>query len=84
VNTCAAPLGDLGRAMVINAQSDIDGDGTLSKVAAWKPVRNNLGAITTVAPAIASGDNTNCNAADTQPANVGDGQITTCSADNVF
>jgi type IV pilus assembly protein PilA len=85
VNTCATPLGALGRAMTINAQSDIDGDGVLSKVAVWKPVRDNAGAITAagIAPAIASGDNTNCGS-DTQPTNVGDGEVKTCSADSVF
>jgi type IV pilus assembly protein PilA len=77
-------LTNLGRALTINAVSDIDGDAVLSKVAVWKPVRNNLGAITTAAPAIASGDNVNCAGANTQPTNIGDGQVTTCSADAVF
>ncbi|HEY7726479.1 MAG TPA: prepilin-type N-terminal cleavage/methylation domain-containing protein [Anaeromyxobacteraceae bacterium] len=85
VATCAGTgnLGALGRAMTIDAQSDIDGDTVLSKVSVWKPVRDNTGAITTAAPAIAAGNNTNCGG-NTQPANVGDGQVTTCSADNVF
>ncbi len=86
--TCSAvaPLGALGRAMTINGSSDIDGDAVLSKVAVWKPVRDNTGAITATgaAPGIAKGDNANCAGADTQPTNIGDGQITTCSTDNIF
>jgi type IV pilus assembly protein PilA len=84
--TCAAvaPLGALGRAMVINGSSDIDGDAVLSKVSVWKPVRDNTGAITTVAPGVVQGNNANCGGADTQPTNIGDGQITTCSTDNIF
>ena len=76
----------LGAAYTLNAVSDIDGDATLAKVAMWRPVRDNTGNITATgtAPAIARGDNTNCAGADTQPANIGDGQVTTCSADNVF
>ena len=86
VATCAGTgnLGALGRAMTIDAQSDIDGDAVLSKVSVWKPVRDNTGAVTTVAPGIAAGNNINCGGANVQPANVGDGQVTTCSADNVF
>jgi type IV pilus assembly protein PilA len=85
LDTCVAvaPLGVLGRAYTLNANSDIDGDATLSKVSMWRPVRNNLGVITTAAPAIAGGNNTNCGG-DLQPANIGDGQVTTCSSDNVF
>jgi type IV pilus assembly protein PilA len=86
VNDCtgAGNLGLLGRAMTIDAVSDIDGDGTLAKVNVWKPVRNNAGAITTAAPGVASGDNTNCGGADLQPGTIGDGQVHTCSSDNVF
>jgi type IV pilus assembly protein PilA len=84
--TCAAtaPLGALGRAYSLNANSDIDGDTVLAKVAMWRPVRDNAGAVTVAAPGIAGGNNVNCNGADTQPTNIGDGQVTTCSSDNIF
>lgn len=85
---CPAPLGNLGRAITVAANSDIDGDGIFSAVAYWKPVRNNAGVITTlapVAPGIAVGAGlTNCAGGLQAGANVGDGQIHTCSEDNVF
>ncbi len=87
--TCAAtaPLGALGRAISVAANSDIDGDAVLSAVGYWKPVRDNTGAPTVDAPAIpglaAGAGLTNC-AGGTQPAAIGDGQIHTCSEDNVF
>jgi type IV pilus assembly protein PilA len=83
---CPAPLGALGRAISIAANSDIDGDAVHSSVGYWKPVRDNAGAVTTVAPALpntGAANTVNCGGA-AQPANIGDGQITTCSADNVF
>ena len=86
VATCAntvGTLGTLGLTYSLNANSDIDGDKVLSKVAMWRPVRDNAGN-PTAAPGIAGGDNTNCNSKDTQPANIGDGQVTTCSSDNIF
>ena len=88
VATCSAtlPLGALGRAVTVTANSDIDGDLILSSVGYWKPVRDNLGAITTPAPAapnLGAADVTNCGG-NMQPANIGDGQITTCSSDNIF
>jgi len=87
--TCAAtaPLGALGLAYSLNAASDIDGDATLSKVSMWRPVRDNTGAITATgaAPVIAvAGENLQNCAGGTQPTNIGDGQVTTCSSDNVF
>jgi type IV pilus assembly protein PilA len=86
--TCAgtATLGLLGRAISVTANSDIDGDGVLSMVTYWKPVRDNAGNITTAAPNapnLAGANTVNC-AGVTQPATLGDGQITTCSSDNVF
>jgi type IV pilus assembly protein PilA len=85
--TCVAlaPLGALGQAMTINAASNIDADTALSKVAVWKPVRDTTGTVTTAAPAIAvaTEDLTNCGGG-TQPTSVGDGQVHTCSADNIF
>ncbi len=92
VATCAGTanttLGTLGLAYSLNAASDIDGDAIGSKVSMWRPVRNNLGVITQAAPAIAGAlegatSLQNCPAG-TQPTNIGDGQVTTCSADNVF
>jgi type IV pilus assembly protein PilA len=86
--TCAAtaPLGALGRAISVTANSDIDGDAVLGTVGYWKPVRDNAGLVTTVAPnlpTLAAANTTNCGGV-AQPANIGDGQITTCSSDNVF
>jgi type IV pilus assembly protein PilA len=82
---CPAPLGNLGRAISVAANSDIDGDGVFTSVGYWKPVRNNLGAPTTPAPALPglAANTLNCGGA-TQPATIGDGQITTCSSDNIF
>jgi type IV pilus assembly protein PilA len=83
-NTCPAPLGDLGAGVTVTAISDIDGDATLSLVAAWKPQRDAAGdVVADSAPAAAGGDDTNCDGG-TQPATVGDGQVHTCSADNIF
>jgi len=87
--TCAAtpPLDVLGRALTVTANSDIDGDGVLSTVLYWKPVRNNLGVITTAAPAapnLAAADTTLCGGAVQPAAGFGDGQIFTCSSDNIF
>jgi hypothetical protein len=89
VATCALapPLGPLGRAITVMANADIDGDAVNSAVAYWKPVRNNAGVITTIAPAavsVGAPDLTNCAGGVQAAANVGDGQIHTCSADNVF
>ena len=84
VNTCGAPLGNLGLAYSINAISNIDGDAQLGTVGMWRPQRNNAGALVGVAPpALAGGDLTNCPGG-TQPAPIGDGQVQTCSADNIF
>ena len=87
--TCAAtaPLLALGRAITVMANADIDGDAVTSAVAYWKPVRDNTGTITTIAPAgvvVGAADVTNCAGRLQAAANVGDGQIHTCSADNVF
>jgi len=79
-------LGTLGRAIVVTANSDIDGDAALSMVSYWKPTRDAAGAIVTVAPNapnLAGADSVNCGGV-AQPATIGDGQITTCSSDNVF
>jgi len=91
VATCAGTqrLGALGRALNIQANSDIDGSGPaiaeISTVALWKPVRDTTGNITIIAPALAAvGDMTNCAGGLQAAANVGDGQVHTCSLDNVF
>lgn len=91
--TCAAPIAitGMGYALSISAISDIDGDTVLATVGAWQPQRDNTGAVITAAPALAlSGNLDNC-AGGTQPGagaggagNIGDGQVTNCSADNVF
>ena len=90
VDTCTGTanptLGDLGLAYSLSANSNIDGDAIFSKVAMWRPVRNNLGVITQAAPvsvAYAGEDLQNC-AGGTQPTNIGDGLVTTCSSENVF
>jgi type IV pilus assembly protein PilA len=89
--TCAAPLGALGQALTIAATSDIDGDGVGSLVASFtRSIVASTGAPDTEAPsattvvfsaAPAAIDSAVCT---TQPANVGSGQVTNCSADNVF
>ena len=91
---CAAPAGIGGFAseISISAISDIDGDGAAlaanrATVGAWVPLRNSAtGAIQTAAPALPlMGDVTNC-AGGLQAAatNIGDGQVTNCSLDNIF
>ena len=84
---CPAPASvtAFGLALTVGAISDIDGDGVKSMVLAWSPVRDATGTITTPAPtATLIGDATNCGGAVTQPATIGDGQTTVCSADSVF
>jgi hypothetical protein len=50
----------------------------------WRPQRDNAGALVGGAPPpLAGGDLTNCPGG-TQPGNVGDGQVSTCSADSIF
>jgi type IV pilus assembly protein PilA len=91
VAACPAPLGNLGQALTISATSDIDGDGVGSLVAAFTPAINaSTGNVVTAAPAPfafaapATISNIICAAAVAQPATVGNGQVTNCSADNVF
>ena len=85
LDTCAAvpPLGALGLGYALDAGSDVDGDGVLSKVAMWRPVRGAGGGVLAAAPGIASGNNSSCGG-DTQPANVGDVKIVTCSREDVL
>jgi type IV pilus assembly protein PilA len=89
--TCGAPLGALGQALTIAATSDIDGDTVGSLVASFTPsITASTGVVKTNAPAAAaamfSNGPTSINTAvcTTQPTNVGNSQVTNCSADNVF
>jgi len=90
LTTCAG-LGDLGLAYSITAVADIDGDANVAAIPAnmgmvgmWRMQRDNAGAqVGALPPNVAGGDATNC-AGGAQPATVGDGQVHTCSADNVF
>ena len=94
--TCAGKvpnttLGTLGQAITIAATSDIDGDTVGSLVASFTPsIVASTGKVNVVAKAAGAGmfanppttvDTTVCT---TQPATVGNGQVTNCSADNVF
>lgn len=92
--TCAGTnnLGALGAAITVAATSDIDGDSVGSLVAAFAPsITASTGVVKTAAPTPAAAtfsapptsvDNPNCAAG--QPTNVGNGQVTNCSSDNVF
>jgi type IV pilus assembly protein PilA len=90
VAACPAPLGALGQAITIAATSDIDGDAVGSLVVAFTPaVTASTGIVATVAPppiafaAPATISTVNCPGG-VQPGNIGNGQVTNCSADNVF
>jgi type IV pilus assembly protein PilA len=84
-------LDTLGLALTIGATSDIDGDTVGSLVATFVPaIKATDGSILKAAPTLTAAmfsagptsiDTTVCT---TQPANVGNGQVTNCSADNVF
>ncbi len=87
-------LGALGQALTVAATSDIDGDTVGSLVASFTPSiiassgNVNVNAPTPVAAtfgaAPATVNNTVCSGAPAQPTNVGNGQVTNCSADNIF
>jgi type IV pilus assembly protein PilA len=90
--TCAAspPLGALGQALTIAATSDIDGDDVGSLVASFTPhIVASTGVADIPAPVPyafakpATISTVNCPAG-VQPGGVGNGQVTNCSADNVF
>ncbi|BDG09033.1 type IV pilin protein [Anaeromyxobacter paludicola] len=85
-NKCSGSLGNLGGAMSIGAWSDIDGDSVTSAVAAFQPLLNASGSVATAAPKAPypSGSNTDNCSGQLQPGTVGNGQVTNCSADNVF
>jgi type IV pilus assembly protein PilA len=91
--TCAGTqrLTTLGQALTIAATSDIDGDTVGSIVASFTPaINNSTGAVATAAPAVAVAmfaappATINTAVCTTQPGTVGNGQVTNCSADNVF
>jgi type IV pilus assembly protein PilA len=90
--TCAtiAGLGALGQALSVGATSDIDGDTVGSLVAAFQPSLTAAGVVKTAAPALAKASFTTAPASvdisvcTLQPATVGNGQVTNCSADNIF
>jgi type IV pilus assembly protein PilA len=85
VNNCGAPAVTLGYDVTIGASSDIDGDGVFSLVCLWRAQLNNLGTevqAPVACPGALAVDNTVCQAA--KPGSVGYGQVTNCSADNVF
>ena len=69
--------------------SDIDSNNVNALVVVWKPIRLASGAVGTAAPNTAlvgvdgAVDQTNC-AGGAQPNIAGDGQVFTCSADDVF
>ncbi len=89
VATCSTvpPFGALGSALSIGASSDIDNDGVLSLVASFVGAVNAAtGVETTAAPAAPApaGFNTQNCASSQKPGNVGYGQVTNCSADNIF
>jgi type IV pilus assembly protein PilA len=82
--TCAAPvIGAFGLGLAISAISNIDGDAVNATVGAWQPQRDSAGAATAAPAMPLVGDVVNCPGS-TQPATIGDGQVTNCSADNIF
>ncbi len=94
VTGAPAGLGALGRAMTVAATSDIDGDDVGSLVASFTPSYISADGTqdvaapltTTVSWTAAPADGvlgTNCTGG-AKPANVGSGQVTNCSPDNVF
>ncbi len=94
VLTCAATatspaIASFGYALSIGAISDIDGDGAFSQVCAWQRQLGADGKEAAAAPACpGGGDTTVCGGA-VQPGavdahTIGDGQVTNCSADNIF
>ena len=77
---------NLGPVMSVGAWSNIDGDTTFSSVCMWRNLVNTAGAEVVAAPNCpvnAAADTTVCNGV-TKPGSIGFGQVTTCSADNVF
>jgi hypothetical protein len=90
INACPAGtgyFGALGNTIAVAGASDIDADLVLAVVGAWNPTVNaTTGIQIAAAPALltpAGANLANC-AGGLQPAGVGNSQVFTCSADNVF
>ena len=89
--TGTAGLLTLGGALTVSATSDIDADTVGALVVSFTPSLKSDGTVATAAPAgystFTTGpttvDDTICGAS-SSPAGVGNGQVTNCSADNVF
>ncbi len=89
--TGTSNLGLLGQGLAVGAYSDIDNDTVLASVASWSPRINSSTGIATTAPDFQTAAFTvtgtinvdNCTGG-TQPGTIGNGQVTNCSADNVF
>ena len=79
----APVIGAFGLGLAISAISNIDGDAVNATVGAWQPQRDSAGAATAAPAMPLVGDVVNCPGS-TQPATIGDGQVTNCSADNIF
>jgi type IV pilus assembly protein PilA len=76
----------LGPVVSIGGWSNIDGDTQFSQVCMWRNSVDATGAQVVAAPACpthASSNTTVCNGT-AKPNTIGFGQVTTCSADNVF
>ena len=92
--TCAGTgtLTTLGDAVTVGSTSDIDGDTVGSLVAAFQPSLKADGTVNVAAPVIAKASFAASTATvstvvcpgGTQPASIGNGQVTNCSADNIF
>jgi type IV pilus assembly protein PilA len=86
--SCTTPAVSLGLSLAIGASSDIDGDSTPSLVCAWQPQLSSAGTVVGTTPACPGASTSGlsvsvCGSAN-QPASIGNGQVTNCSADNVF
>jgi type IV pilus assembly protein PilA len=88
--TGTSNLTALGSGLAVAAYSDIDNDTNLATVAAWSPRINSVDGVATAAPdfqtALTVGGTANVDncAGGLQPGTIGNGQVTNCSADNVF
>ncbi|HSB18799.1 MAG TPA: prepilin-type N-terminal cleavage/methylation domain-containing protein [Anaeromyxobacteraceae bacterium] len=81
---CAAPAVALGLSLAIGAISDIDNDAAISQVCAWQPQLDNTGNPVGATPNCPGGGDTTVCGGVTQPATIGNGQVTNCSSDNIF
>jgi type IV pilus assembly protein PilA len=81
-NGCTG-IGTLGYELAVSAISDIDADTTMATVGLWQPKRGTGGSVVSSANLPLTGDTAVCGGV-TQPSNIGDGQVTNCSLDNIF